>query len=316
MTFHDKTKHAARGKWRGILMEIGVPDAMIPRSAKAHGPCPVCGGVDRFRFDDKDGDGTFICGQHGAGDGIKLVMDFLGVDFATAAARVDAIVGNLKPDDRPHQRPEITDEQRRRMLQALWRDARPLEDGDLATRYLVARGLVADTPELRFAAAVKDGDGGVRPAIIARVLTPDGTRVATLHRTFLRPDGMAKAEMASPRKLAPGTVPEGSAIRLGPVADAMGIAEGIETALAASILYELPVWATVNSSLMTKWTPPPGVSEVCIFADNDEAFGGQAAAYALAHRLHRDLDVTVRLPPMIGQDFNDVLLAERNRRSA
>ena len=38
-----------------------------------HQACPVCGGSDRFRFDDKEGRGTWFCNQCGAGDGLKLV---------------------------------------------------------------------------------------------------------------------------------------------------------------------------------------------------------------------------------------------------
>ncbi|MFA9256090.1 primase-helicase zinc-binding domain-containing protein, partial [Escherichia coli] len=38
-----------------------------------HQPCPVCGGSDRFRFDDREGRGTWYCNQCGAGDGLKLV---------------------------------------------------------------------------------------------------------------------------------------------------------------------------------------------------------------------------------------------------
>ncbi len=314
MAFHEKTSLAARGKWRGILMELGVPESFLTGKA---GPCPICsdGGTDRFTFDDKEGRGTFICRKHGAGDGMQLAIESTGLPFSECAARVDEIIRNVKPDS-PRIKREISDEERRAMLRQLWVEAKPLQEGDLVSRYLGTRGLVADTPELRFAASVRDGEGGDRPAMIARVLTPDGSRVATLHRTFLRPDGLAKAEMASPRKLAPGSIPPGSAVRLGPVADAIGVAEGIETALAASQLFELPVWATVSAALMAKWEPPAGVSEVCIFGDNDVAFGGQAAAYSLAHRLRRDFDVTVRIPPIPGTDWNDALLAERDRRTA
>jgi putative DNA primase/helicase len=271
----------------------------------------MCSGVDRFRFDDKEGHGTYFCNVCGAGDGIRFAMKFTGLPFPEAASRIDEIIRNVKPDSPRQQKPEMTEEQRTAMLRALWTEAKPLEDGDLATKYLSLRGLYADTNELRYIPATNDGCGGVRPAIVARVLTPDGKRVATLHRTFLRPDGLAKAEMASPRKLMPGTVPDGAAIRLGPVKEALGVAEGIETALAASELYELPVWATLNASLMAKWSPPEGVTEVCIFADNDEAFTGQAAAYSLAHRLKRNFDVVVKVPNEPGTDWNDVLLAQR-----
>lgn len=315
MAFHDKTAHAARGKWKGILMALGVPDSFLNGK---HGPCPFCAGTDRFRFLDKDGSGSWVCNQcrHSPpGTGLDFVMEHTGLPFPDAAARVDEIVGNVTPDTPRNNRPEMTDEQRRRLLRTMWSEAKPLQDGDLVTKYLASRGLHVETPELRFATALRDGAGGERPAMIARVLTPDGKRVATLHRTFLRPDGMAKAEMPAPRKLAPGSVPDGAAIRLGPVAETLGVAEGIETALAASALFELPVWATVASAMMEKWVPPEGVREVVIFGDNDAAFGGQAAAYALAHRLRRDFDVTVRIPPLVGTDFNDVLLSEQNRRT-
>ena len=109
--------------------------------------------------------------------------------------------------------------------------------------------------------------------MLAMVRDGDGKPV-TLHRTFLRPDGSGKAEMRSPRKLMPGPVPAGSAIRLGPVREVLGIAEGIETALAASMMFKMPVWSVINAAGMSSWSPPEGVSEVHIFGDCDEGFGG------------------------------------------
>ena len=63
----------AMGRWYGILISLGV-DAGHLRNKK--GPCPGCGGRDRFRWDDKDGRGTFYCGGGGdplAGDGFGPV---------------------------------------------------------------------------------------------------------------------------------------------------------------------------------------------------------------------------------------------------
>ena len=45
-------------RWLAILPALGVPSHFLRNK---HGPCPVCGGKDRFRFDDKDGKGTFFC---------------------------------------------------------------------------------------------------------------------------------------------------------------------------------------------------------------------------------------------------------------
>ena len=42
-----------------------------------HCPCPVCGGKDRFRFDNKDGRGTYICNQCCSGDGLELIKTII-----------------------------------------------------------------------------------------------------------------------------------------------------------------------------------------------------------------------------------------------
>ena len=59
-----------------------------------HGPCPMCGGKDRFRFDDKGGRGTWICSQCGAGDGIELVKRIQNVEFKEAARLIEQHVGS------------------------------------------------------------------------------------------------------------------------------------------------------------------------------------------------------------------------------
>ena len=116
--------------------------------------------------------------------------------------------------------------------------------------------------------------------------------------------------MTSPRKLMPGELPDGSAVRLSEFnGGIIGIAEGIETALSASALYQIPVWAAINAGNLAKWIPPEGTEEVAIFGDNDPKFAGQAAAYALARRLaSKNTPVTVHIPPMPGTDWADVYM--------
>jgi hypothetical protein len=53
----------AQHRWLDILTALGVPAKFL---RNWHGPCPMCGGKDRFRFDDKDGKGTFFCNGCGA----------------------------------------------------------------------------------------------------------------------------------------------------------------------------------------------------------------------------------------------------------
>ena len=85
-------KDQARGKWRGILTDLGTT---LPATAKQHGPCPTCGGTDRFRFDDQDGNGTWFCNQcrPQAGDGFALVMKVQRVAFPEALRIVAGVLG-------------------------------------------------------------------------------------------------------------------------------------------------------------------------------------------------------------------------------
>lgn len=82
----------AAGKWREILTRLGMA---LPLTAKQHGPCPACGGKDRFRFDDEDGHGSWFCNQctPQAGDGFALVQKVRGCDFPGALQLVADAVG-------------------------------------------------------------------------------------------------------------------------------------------------------------------------------------------------------------------------------
>ena len=92
-------REQARHHWQGILGSLGISGSLKNK----HQPCPCCGGKDRFRFDDKDGYGTFICNQCGAGDGFKLIMNLLHCDFKHAASIVEGYLGTgwKRPSHRP-----------------------------------------------------------------------------------------------------------------------------------------------------------------------------------------------------------------------
>ena len=87
-----ETVKQACGHWPRILPALGVKVIK-----NRHQACPVCGGSDRFRFDDKEGRGTWLCNQCGAGDGLKLVEKVFGVTASEAAGKVNAVTGNLPP---------------------------------------------------------------------------------------------------------------------------------------------------------------------------------------------------------------------------
>ena len=40
----------AKGRWKEILPALGIDPKFLQNR---HGPCPICGGDDRFRWDDR-----------------------------------------------------------------------------------------------------------------------------------------------------------------------------------------------------------------------------------------------------------------------
>ncbi|MFQ1647702.1 DUF927 domain-containing protein [Aeromonas veronii] len=80
---------AACGHWPELLAAVGID---TPSRGK-HGPCPACGGKDRFRLDDKGGRGTWICSQCGNGDGLDLVCRVLSTTPKAAAELLAPLVG-------------------------------------------------------------------------------------------------------------------------------------------------------------------------------------------------------------------------------
>jgi putative DNA primase/helicase len=298
-----KTCDAARGKWKGILLSLGMDGKHLTGK---HAPCPLCGGTDRFRFDNKDGSGSYICGQCGAGSGIDLLKAWQGWAFKTAAQEVDRVLGNVPSD--PPGRPAMPESDRRRLMNALWQASRCVEVDDPAGWYLTSR--VAgwrNCADLRFADAAPVPGGGNAPALLALV-RDHGGNPATIHRTFLTLEG-TKAPLDNPRAMMPGELPESVSVRLSPAEETLGIAEGIETALAAQVKFGVPCHAALTAGFMAKWQPPEGVKRVIVFGDADSNYTGQAAAYTLAHRLSRKLQVEVRIPGQFGTDWADEVAA-------
>lgn len=300
----DKTVDAARGKWAGILEALGV-DAKYLRNV--HGPCPICqDGKDRFRFDDKDGDGTYICNQCGAGSGFTLIQKVRGWDFARAAREIDAVVGNVQIQEVKDQQ---TEAEKVAAIKRMMGKAVKLAPGVPAWDYLVGRCKITEPPaDLWSHPGITHPSGsGTHPALLAVMRYADG-QGSSIHRTFLTKDGW-KAPLEPCRMVMPGKPINGSCVRLGtPVDGRVGIAEGIETALCASGLFGLPVWAAISAGGLTAWDPPASIQSVIIFGDNDATFTGQSSAYILARRLKlAGLEVDVQIPSVKGADWCDMM---------
>jgi len=292
------------GRWESILTATGVSTEFL---SNKHGPCPICtAGKDRFRFDNKGGRGTWYCSQCGAGDGFALLQKINGWAFPQAAREVERVLG-VSRQDAPHH--EFTDEQKRQKLRQAWKESHAVELGDPVWTYLAGRVGIKRLPAaLRYHPALRYDATRSFPAMLGIVTMPDGSP-STMHRTWLDGKG-GKAPVEEAKKVMAGPIKTG-AIRLAPVSTRLGIAEGIETALGASSLFDLPVWASISANGMQQWEPPKEVREVVIFADNDTNYTGQDAAYALAKRLSlRGISVEVQIPARPGSDWADVAKEE------
>lgn len=177
--------------------------------------------------------------------------------------------------------------------------------GSLGERYLASRGLKDPAcADLLFNPDLTDFESRRGwPGLVAKMRNGAGEPLGGIHRTYLLDDGSAKAP---PGKKMLGPVAGGS-VRLFVIGDDghLGITEGIETALSAQAIFEVPTWAALSADGVRRWHWPEGLQKVTIFADAGDA-GTQAAA-ALAERLSVARIAHTVVTPLHGDDFNDDL---------
>jgi len=305
-------KMRVKGGWERVLLAL-APE-LLPAIEKAprHVPCPVHGGVDGFRlFRNWQEDGGGICNTCGTfPDGFELLQWLRGWSFKEVLAEVAQVVsGGVLPavTRRPvtaaagSNGPALKER-----LKRIYLEAYPLTaaEAEVARKYLARRRIkVYDVPSLRLHPGLpyyQDGqETGRYPALVAVFKDPSG-RGVTLHRIYLTPEGK-KAPVPAPKKTMPvpdGLSLSGAAIRLGPAAPVLNLAEGIETALAVmTATGGHPCWATTSACLLEKVVLPAVVRRVMIWADNDQSKTGMKAAGRLAERLVKEgRKVSIRLP--------------------
>lgn len=300
--------------WRNILTASGIDEIFLKNK---QGPCPACGGKDRFRFDNKKGRGTFYCNQCGAGDGFHLLQRVHGISFIEArdmAARLagldsTAYVQPIRPS-RPITDDEPAIAQPTRRVRQLLKESCAIEDCAPAIEYLHSRGLwpLPAGHRLRAHPSVEywhdNRTVGRFPALVTPVRDGD-SELVTVHVTYLTQDG-AKVSEYEPRKiLSPMTGRFGCSAQLMEFTDVLGIAEGIETALSATKLTGIPTWAALNAGMLAKFEVAPEVAKLVIFADRDVA--GLEAATKLMQKLQDKVTMEIRIPTANAKDWNDSL---------
>jgi putative DNA primase/helicase len=343
----------SRLDWRDILVAAGVDERFL---SNRHGPCPVCNdGRPRFRFDNKGGSGGWIC-VCGAGNGMSLLMKATGRSYTEAALWIidsyDAHApGQTAPLRTAMTRPSFVavaalDDaeimRRKARFERCWRESRPVQNGDPVWTYLNNRlpGLERIPSVLRFHPEleyfVHDGQRNVsygrHPAMVAAVVDETG-KCCNLHRTYLTPHGeklqvVHDGEEQSCKKLMSTIGATSFAIRLAKHQGRLGIGEGVETALAAYLHEGVPTWSVVNTAGMKKFIVPDDVTELIVYADNDERtrqgkLPGFEAARALEAREDvqarvraRTLKVRLVTPARRRQDMANLLVDAHTLRAA
>ncbi|HCZ4695447.1 TPA: toprim domain-containing protein, partial [Salmonella enterica subsp. enterica serovar Saintpaul str. CFSAN004147] len=290
-----ETVKQACGHWPNILPALGVKVIK-----NRHQPCPVCGGSDRFRFDDKEGRGTWFCNQCGAGDGLKLVEKVFGVTPSEAAQKVNAVTGNLPPvAPEMIAAAEAGTETDRKAAAAL--AVRLMEKTRPATGnvYLTRKGFPA-LECLTLTAMHKTGGVTFRAGDVVVPLYDDTGALVNLQ--LINADGLK-------RTLKGGAV-KGACHIIGGQKQAgkrLWIAEGYVTALTVHHLTGETVMVALSSvnllSLASLARQKHPACQIILAADRDLNGDGQSKAAAAAEAC----EGVVALPPVFG-DWNDAFV--------
>ena len=303
--------------WNQIFSSLGLE---VPPNPRRHGPCPVCGGKDRFRFDNRDGSGSWYCNQgesehragKNAGDGAALVADFFGIDYREAWEKIRDLSGpgiQIVRETRSVPVPP-TDPESQRKARRLLRESVPLADispesrlalqaGKAAVeKYLAGRGLPLLFPAESRILVQPDGCDLIIP------LTGPEKDFPTLHVTALTRDGRkrplswaggscryALGPLSGAYSSLPGA-DERISVSSSPETPFYLIGEGLETVLAGRLLSGWPALFAVNANGVRTFLDNPetvGIFQkaragLAILVDRDQSGTGQKASAALAQK--------------------------------
>ena len=282
------------------------------QSVELVGPCPVCGGHDRFAVNiRKQVHHCRGCGARGGG-AIDLEMHISGASFVEAARSLagQSNVRPIRPQPAPAQHAE-NDNYALELAERVWRTSKPLPLSAFILNFCdraIRLDKVPDRGGLRFHPKCPWGNG-TEECVIGRFTTVIGNEPRGIWRRPL--DG------SKPKTLGPMA---GCVIRLWPddyVTTGLVIGEGVETTLAAALNIEhegtmlQPAWATGSAGNLAKFPALPGIEHLTILVDNDESGTGQRAADECKHRwIEAGLEVELLIPDTVGEDFNDVVMKE------
>jgi Toprim domain len=327
-------QHAARAaKARAVRVEDELARRGIALRGRVDrcGPCPRCGGTDRFSINTKKQ--VWNCRGYGGGDVIALVEHLDGVGFLDAIAHLagaepSSIVSNIRKQPGPvvKQRDEAAERQQRKPVEEtpannrepalrLWRQAFEPR-GTLVEAYLRNRRLElpgeAANEAIRFHPDCPFGPGSsARPAMVCLVRNIVSNEPQGLQRTALAPDGTAIKRDGKTFRMSLGMI-AGGAIKLGPdedVTQGLCIGEGVETCLAARQMGLRPVWSAVSTGGVKNFPVLPAIDGLHIFKENDLNGVSAKDVEACARRWYGAGHDVIIVEPDTAKDLNDELQA-------
>jgi putative DNA primase/helicase len=292
--------------------------AVLKRISTAEwaGPCPACGGTDRFAINTKRQ--VFNCRGFGGGDVIGMVQHALGiyflgaVEFITGRSNEASVQLAPKPrNQQPARDATRTDEgsavARTKAASAIWCEAvapqRTIVESYLRSRRLYLPDEIAGAV-IRFHAACpwRDGDQIIRvPAMICAMRAISGDELVAIHRTRLTIAG----EKVDRRMLGPSAC---AAIKLDAddtITYGLAIGEGVETCLAARQLQIRPVWAMGSAGAIERFPALNGIDALTLLAEDDET--SQRAIEACAEHWHSARREVIIVNSTAGKDINDAI---------
>jgi phage/plasmid primase-like uncharacterized protein len=260
--------------------------------AELNGPCPVCGGTDRFAVHLKKQ--CWNCRGCGKGGSIiDLVQHLDGCDFVRAIATLIGDSARAAPQGLATLAKHDNGEDERASKAAwLWSQRQPIGEGTPPALYLRKRGYTGFFPASLGYLPARNSHPA---AMIAAFGVTEPRMIAGVHLTRLTLDGDKAPNADGKSKIMLGTC-KGVPIVIAPPNDLLGLAvtEGLEDGLSVSQATGLGVWAAGAAGFMPALAPliPNYVEAVTIFAHDDEA--GQRGALDLARALKaRGLEIFV-----------------------
>ncbi|MGR4927318.1 hypothetical protein ACIPUD_10975 [Bradyrhizobium sp. CAR08] len=260
--------------------------------------------------------------------------EFVGLDNARletpeeARRREDLAADRAAKREADERRALEHEAERQRNAGALWNEIVPIS-GTHAEAYLLDRGIPVPPGGwddcLGFhPRVIYDLDTTLAfPTLVCRVDDNFGDLTA-VWKIHLDPKKPSKAPVDK-AKIGAG-VAAGGAVRIGGVAAHIGLAEGLETSLAARALikYRHPVWAGLSTSGVIGFEPALGVEHITSFPDGDKPWRKQDGELVLAEppgraavrKLHERMEAIglrhdSQPEPRIRNDYLDIWAGRR-----